>query len=83
MLREVAIHMLLNRPVAQNDSHQVSRYEANLKWWGEEVANRLAKAGARTSEISEFKHLGNMATPNFVSEQIDRLEKIIKRLEGH
>jgi hypothetical protein len=55
LLREVGIHMLLNRPF----SHGVlERLGDNITWWRDRSVQELERAGANDIHISRFKDLG-------------------------
>ena len=90
LLRKVAIHILLNRPVTVNERTQIERLWQDFSTWEAQAVDAMSKAGIPSDEISEFKNLGLFApasgvTPEhakvvgIVREKITRLEGIIHR----
>jgi hypothetical protein len=82
LLREVYIHMIQNGPRDPTNTQHTQRLTEIFAWWESEVIPRLQRARARPGEISEFKALGNVATGNVIAEKLERLNEIIRRLEG-
>lgn len=82
LLRAVGIHMLQNRPPVQGNEQDERRAEQIFNWWEEETIRTLGKARVLAGEVAEFQDLGNMFQPTIITEKLDRLHKIIKRLEG-
>jgi hypothetical protein len=57
LLREVGIHMLLNRPLNQG---ALERFGQNMVWWVDRTAEELRQIGASEYLISRFKDLGTL-----------------------
>jgi hypothetical protein len=57
LLREVGIHMLLNRPLNQG---ALERFGQNMVWWVDRTVEELTQIGARQYYISRFKALGTL-----------------------
>jgi hypothetical protein len=57
LLREVGIHMLLNRPL----NHGVlERFGENMTWWRDRTVQELTRIGASEYHISRFRDLGTL-----------------------
>ena len=52
LLREVGVHMLLNRPLNYGVLEQLDR---NITWWRDHTIGELARAGASEYHISRFR----------------------------
>jgi hypothetical protein len=57
LLREVGIHMLLNRPLNQG---VLERFSENMVWWRDRTVQELTQIGASEYHISRFQALGNL-----------------------
>ncbi len=57
LLREVEIHMLLNRPFQQG---VIERLGDNITWWRDRSVQELERAGASEYYVSRFKDLGTL-----------------------
>jgi hypothetical protein len=57
LLREVGIHMLLNRPLSQG---VLERFGENMVWWRDRTIHELTRAGASEYHISRFNALGTL-----------------------
>jgi hypothetical protein len=57
LLREVGIHMLLNRPLNQG---VLERFGENMVWWRDRTVQELTQIGASEYYISRFQALGTL-----------------------
>jgi len=57
LLREVGIHMLLNRPLNYG---VLERLGENITWWRDRTVGELTRVGASEYHISRFRDLGTL-----------------------
>jgi hypothetical protein len=90
LLREVGIHMLLNRPLQEG---VLERLGDNITWWRDRSVLELERAGSREYHVSRFKDLGLLEVNvpgetekhaharSVIATHIKRLEEAIDALE--
>lgn len=85
VLRRVGVHFLLNRKVYRPDGSDImlaqllDSAEQN-KTWDKLVMEIKPETRGADNEWERYEVLGNMKSPNYISEKIDRLDEIIKKL---
>src|SRR2546426_10729901 len=57
LLREVGIHMLLNRPL---NNGALERFGENMAWWRDRTVQELTQIGVSEYYISRFQALGTL-----------------------
>jgi hypothetical protein len=89
ILRDVGVHMLLNRPIEVSVEVHQKRLEQDLDSWESSVLEVMDRIGVRDSERRRFRVLGEVPSPYLgvahvksrIAEKIKRLEAVIDRFD--
>jgi uncharacterized protein (DUF58 family) len=85
LLRRIGVHFLLNRHFYDAGdvlipSKQLVDFQQDIQTWDNLVTEIRPEAPGADNEWERYEVLGNMKSPNYISEKIDRLDEVIKKL---